>query len=224
LNTIRIIAVAGLFCANLSSADVEAADASVQPPVEIKELLTKLDEMLATVQEIGSMAAADQFVRLTFMDFLKGRPMSPEEKMAFEQVGGGYIDEIDQANTARLKVLLKKVSWADLADIKPDVAADAWMIVQHSDDLDFQQQTLGEIKPLVDAGKMDGSTYANMFDRIARKQGKKQTYGTQTVCENGQIVSSEIEDAEHVDDRRAGLGLEPVDAYLERLRKMYPPC
>ncbi len=63
--------------------------------------------------------------------------MSAEAKAALEKVGGSYIDAIDQANTARLKALLKKVSWLDLAGIKPDVAADAWMIVQHSDDLDL---------------------------------------------------------------------------------------
>jgi len=202
--------------ANASGTD----EANVAEAAEVHQM----EKMLPFVQEIGGMVAADQFVRLTFMDMRKSEALSAEERAALDEAIGAYIDRVDEANTARLKELLKKVSWAELADIKPDIASDAWTIVQHSDDTDFQLKTLEDIKPLVLKGKMHGSAYANMFDRIAKRQGRKQTYGTQSACENGQIVSYEIEDTENVDARRKSLGLEPLEDYLQQLRDMYSPC
>jgi hypothetical protein len=53
-----------------------------------------------------------------------------------------------------------------------------------------------------------------MEDRIAVEAGEKQTYGSQLSIVDGQTVLSPTEDPDHLDERRAALGMTAIADYL----------
>ena len=63
-------------------------------------------------------------------------------------------------------------------------------------------------------------------DRILVRNGKKQVYGTQLHSgpdTGGKLVLAPIEDEEHVDKRRASVGLMPLKEYLKHFGIEYTP-
>jgi hypothetical protein len=52
-------------------------------------------------------------------------------------------------------------------------------------------------------------------------EGRPQLYGTQFNNVDGKLELHPIEDAEHVDERRAMLGLEPLAEYKAQLLRFY---
>lgn len=214
-------------CAASLWLSVIGAGTAVADEAKVAALTEAYDAKLAHVdiiREIGGMLTADQYVRFTLSDIIKAEQMTGEERKAFEKAAGERVDALDAAHTARLKELLQQTTWTELADMKPDVASDAWTLVQHSGDLEFMKDTLAKVEPLVREGKMHGSAYANMYDRVARMEGKPQYYGTQSRCVDGQFEPSEIDSPETLDTRRQELGLQPLDDYFKTLREMYGPC
>jgi len=77
------------------------------------------------------------------------------------------------------------------------------------------------------AGRLSGSNYALLLDRVLVHEGKPQIYGTQAKSFeywNGkEPVLEPIEDETNVDKRRAKLHLPPLSEYLGLLKKMYFP-
>jgi len=61
-------------------------------------------------------------------------------------------------------------------------------------------------------------------DSILTREGKKQAFGTQLHSgpdTGGKLVLYPIEDEEHVDQRRASIGLSPLADYLKLLNLEY---
>jgi len=53
---------------------------------------------------------------------------------------------------------------------------------------------------------------AYLFDRIAMYEGRPQRYGTQSLpCPDGQYRRWQTEDPEHLNARRAAMGMPPVE-------------
>jgi hypothetical protein len=74
---------------------------------------------------------------------------------------------------------------------------------------------------------VSGNYYALLVDRVRVGDGKPQIYGTQARpledWKGHDPVLFPIEDAVHVDRRRAEVGLMPLNDYLKGLREMYFP-
>jgi hypothetical protein len=64
-------------------------------------------------------------------------------------------------------------------------------------------------------GETDGRRLGLLFDRVARASGRLQRYGTQGQCRDGRWTPFESEDPEHLDERRAAIGLEPIAEHME---------
>ena len=79
--------------------------------------------------------------------------------------------------------------------------------------------------PLVGApfelGDVRGEALALLTDRVLVEDGGPQRYGTQAEIVDGTVRFSPIEDEAHGDERRAELGLMPLERYRERLQKIY---
>jgi len=63
-------------------------------------------------------------------------------------------------------------------------------------------------------------------DRILMREGKKQIYGTQLHSgpkTNGKLELYPIDDEEHVDERRAIVGLQPLAEYLKQFGMEHKP-
>lgn len=191
-----------------------------------KMYLSEMHRKMALAGEIGRIETRDQYVREVFIDMFSDPTLDPEVRTAFQKSGGEYVTAIDKINTDALKIILKGMSWRDLAQgDESRLATRAFHIVQHSNDLNFQLDTLAQIKPLAEEGLMEGQSYALLYDRTAlKKEGGQQLYGSQTKCINSQYDVHNVEDSENVNDRRKSMGLEPLDVYLKGLREHYGPC
>jgi hypothetical protein len=75
----------------------------------------------------------------------------------------------------------------------------------------------------VEAGQADASTFAMVYDRSQRDHGRNQLYGQQLECAAGETLKvAPLDDAAHVDMRRAQLGLMRIDIYEELTRAGSP--
>lgn len=130
------------------------------------------------------------------------------------------LTAIDAVNTARLKSIVAESGWPSQSLVGSDGAEAAWLLAQHADaDPAFQRSVLALIEPLVAAGEVKASSYAYLWDRTHDPQ----RYGTQGRCrQDGKWEPRAIEDPDHVDARRAQVGLSPMAEYRGMVSKHCP--
>ena len=68
---------------------------------------------------------------------------------------------------------------------------------------------------------VSGQEFALLQDRVLVHQNKLQLYGTQLNILDGELVFDPIFDEEHVDKRRAEVGLPPLDEYKKIVADAY---
>ena len=91
----------------------------------------------------------------------------------------------------------------------------AFLLVQHADrDTAFQKKCLPLLQKAAEEGEASKSDMAYLTDRIRVADGQKQLYGTQCSWKDTLVEMDPIEDSLHVDERRAEVGLEPLDVYM----------
>ena len=130
------------------------------------------------------------------------------------------MSQIFAENTAWLKRVVSERGWPGRRLVGDGGADAAWLIVQHSDDLDFQRLCLELISAAVEADDVSPSNLAYLTDRVLVREGKRQRYGTQFREGELGMEPFPIEDAEHVDDRRAAMGLMPLAAYAAGFKSL----
>ena len=109
--------------------------------------------------------------------------------------------KIDASNLARTKAIINQFGWPgkSLAGEKGSQAA--WTIIQNAD-LATQKLFIDVMQEAADRKELSPALLAATIDRIAVREGRAQTYGTEP--------NAPIDDEEHVDDRRASVGLPPL--------------
>jgi hypothetical protein len=86
----------------------------------------------------------------------------------------------------------------------------AWLLVQHADqDVGFQKRCLPILRAAVEAGQAEPAVLAYLTDRVRVAEDQPQVYGTQYQDKDGEFGPHPIEDPDHLDVRRAEVGLEP---------------
>ena len=87
------------------------------------------------------------------------------------------------------------------------------------------QRSLDLMEPYFGTGEINDQNYALLYDRVNLYQDRPQRYGTQGATLVIEGVKHHgphpIEDVEHVDERRAEIGLSPLAEYLRMLRMVY---
>ena len=134
-------------------------------------------------------------------------------------------DEIDARNMARLEEVIKQHGWPGKGLVGKEASQAAFIILQHTD-LTRQQKYLPLLKKAARKGDARPADVAMLEDRVLVGRGKKQIYGTQVRSgpqTGGKLVLAPIEDEEHVDKRRASVGLMPLKDYLKHFGIEYKP-
>jgi hypothetical protein len=191
---------ARILCFWLSCGLSSAPGASAQPASEIQ--LPELRKELLERRE------RDQVIRNAV---IQSGAENPDPKLA------GEMRRIDRENTARMQEIVRQHGWPGPELVGRDGTEAAWLLVQHSTP-EFQREMLPLVEKAYREKKLRGSNYALLLDRVRVHQGKPQVYGSQGRWENGVLNLQPIEDPENVDQRRAEVGLGPLDEYLARLR------
>jgi hypothetical protein len=136
------------------------------------------------------------------------------------------MKEIDNANTERMKAIVRQYGWPGPGLVGQDGAEAAFLLVQHAE-LAFEKEMLPLVEKAYKKGELSGQSYALLLDRVLVGEGKPQVYGTQAKpfdkWNGHEAVLEPIEDEANVDKRRAEVGLFPLAQYKEMLKQLYFP-
>ena len=165
--------------------------------------------------QLRDMVSSEQVARTTYV--MKGmKEDSAEQKR---------IVAIDAAHLPRIKAIFDKVGYPDAAMVGRSGVSNFFLLTQHADsDPAFQAKVLEKAEPLMHNGELSRQQYALLTDRVLLAQGKKQRYGSQVEVKDGHSVPLPLDDPEHVDERRATMGLEPLADYLKESDAMVAPA
>ena len=171
-------------------------------------------------EELLAMFAEDQAVRTGVAP--PGDDRTPQELLA-------SMDEVDARHAARLAEILDAYGWPGWSLVGRDGSTAAWALVQHADVRPaLQRRALELLRKAVEAGDASPGDLAYLTDRVRFADGEPQVYGTQweTDASGSLVPRTPIEDPEHVDERRAAAGLQPLEQYLDELREVLtgPPA
>ncbi len=140
-----------------------------------------------------------------------------------------WIDGLDERNTEEVKRIVGTIGWPTVSKVGVVTSEAAWLLVQHADhDTAFQSHCL-ELMKLEPVGEVNPRNIAYLEDRIRVNTNRGQIYGTQfdeVRDEQGELVRYEpqpIEDPEHVDERRARMGLGSLELYTASITQTYYP-
>lgn len=116
----------------------------------------------------------------------------------------------DNDNTAFLKELVETSGWPTISEVGKEVAMASWLIAQHTPEKTFLRHCLELM--LESPDEVEPQNLARTIDRVRIYGGHKQWFGTHfTKSEDGSFAPMPIEDAEHVDERRARWGLPSIE-------------
>jgi len=128
---------------------------------------------------------------------------------------------VDEKNTARLKEIIEERGWPTITSVGKKAASAAWLLAQHADkDPAFQEKCLSLMKELPE-DEVILWNIALFEDRVRMNTGRPQLYGTQFRMSEGNFGPVPIEDEEHLEERRAAMGLESFEEYTRDMHEMY---
>lgn len=124
--------------------------------------------------------------------------------------------ETDDINTKRVLEILDQYGWLGPKAVGDLGNSALFLVVQHAD-LVIQEKYLPMMQEAVKNGNAQGSNLALLEDRILMRNGKRQIYGSQVRKDPATGLSAffPIEDVDHVDEKRASVGLGPLAEYAK---------
>lgn len=141
---------------------------------------------------------------------------------------GRNLIQVEKDNFARHQPLLEKIvkqyGCPGFRQVGRKSADNFWLLVQHADaHPDFQRQVLRRMLAEVKRKNAIPANYAYLTDRVAINSGQPEEYGTQVIFtghagkDYSKVVAvpASLRDPKNVDKRRAAIGMEPLQKYLD---------
>ena len=126
---------------------------------------------------------------------------------------------IDASNEAYLIAIVAECGWPGAQRFGARAAHAAFLIVQHSDNVELMSGALPFIEADAQAKLINGGQFALLFDRLNLQLHGKQRYGSQLIrAPDGSLSLEPLEDPHKVDEFRAKLRIAPLMEYLERFK------
>lgn len=128
------------------------------------------------------------------------------------------IEETDSLILIEVEKILDEHGWLGADVIGEQGNKTLFLVIQHSD-LETQLKYLPMMREAVQLGNARKIDFALFEDRIAMRQGKRQIYGSQISknYDTGEIYVWPLIEPEKVNERRAEVGLGPIEDYVKRL-------
>ena len=125
------------------------------------------------------------------------------------------IQETDASNLIVVEQVLEKHGWLGAADIGQTANSALFFVIQHADQ-ETQEKYLPMIRQAVKAGNARATSLAMMEDRVLLGKGELQIYGSQLGKDSatGEMFVRPMVDPANVNQRRAEVGLGPIEAYV----------
>jgi hypothetical protein len=126
--------------------------------------------------------------------------------------------QIGKLQTQTLKEIITLHGWPTKKKVGEKGTQAAFILVQHSKNLVFQQDMLPLIiQSFLDKGGIAGKDIAKFTDSVSIRLGKKQVFGTQAKWIDGKVVFAPIENEDSVNLLRAQMGMPPLEEYKKSL-------
>jgi hypothetical protein len=160
-------------------------------------------------------------------ELLRRRDVDQEARLSVPRGGPNALANtmrIDDENAVWLRDVVTRFGWPGRSLVGDDGAHAAWLLAQHADrDPALQKHCLTLLEQAVAASEAEPRYLAFLTDRVRLASGQSQIYGTQMTPHDGRFTARRLADPETVDKRRASVGLEPLNEYLDRALKLYGP-
>lgn len=124
------------------------------------------------------------------------------------------INKFDLESTNYIKHVVKKIGLPTIPIVGEKASYNAWLLVQHSQDLKFQKKYLKLLKQNINDINLNNIAY--LEDRILMRQGHPQTFGTQLIQDekSKDVIPYSLKDPENVDTLRKNMGLDTLEKYI----------
>ena len=125
------------------------------------------------------------------------------------------INKQDSINLIKVENILEEHGWLSTQEVGRHANSALFLVIQHAD-IKTQEKYLPILREAVKKGDARAADLALLEDRVALKQGKRQIYGSQIGInqETGEYFLSPLMDPDNVNERRAEVGLEPIEDYI----------
>ena len=136
---------------------------------------------------------------------------------------GTYDDAMQRVhveNAVALDRIIAQHGWPGIALVGLEGSRMAWTIAQHAIGTPkLQRGFLRLLKEAAEQGDATARQAAFLTDRVRFNEGRGQVYGTVLDCDENGILNCELDCPERVDQRRAAVGLPPIEQSLEKQRR-----
>lgn len=168
-----------------------------------------LDKPLVAI--LDTIYQEDQKYRLQINEIEEKYGWESDEMKAHWKI----INEKDSINLITVKQILDKRGWLGADVIGNQGNSTLFLVIQHSD-IETQEKYLPLMREAVSKGNARASSLALLEDRVALRKGEKQIYGSQVGRDQdtGEYYVLPLIDPDHVDQRRAEVGLETIQEYI----------
>lgn len=157
----------------------------------------------ALAQELLSMEKEDQAARTEWP--ATGPDMQARLRMR----------ETDARNEARLRQIIASKGWPTQTMVGYKAAGSAWLIAQHGSDA-FLKSSLTLMRMAAGQGEITPSKLALTIDRDLTNDKLPQLYGSQFhTGSDGKSIAFPIAYPQHLEQRRASMGMEPYAQYRQ---------
>jgi len=167
----------------------------------------------ALQNELLAILEADQQDRLKLEALARVHGYNSPEVQALWPV----LREKDAANLVKIAAILDTRGWVGPEVVGQKAGSALFLVIQHSDTA-AQKKYLPLLRDAVQAKKAPAGQLALMEDRVALSEGRPQIYGSQ-LRQNGndsRLFVCPLMDPDHVDERRAAVGLPSMAENLKR--------
>lgn len=134
-----------------------------------------------------------------------------------------FKDSVFSNHKKRLEEIVNRFGYPGYSLVGEAGSQNFWVMVQHCDsDPGFQSTILEKLKVEVDNKNADASNFGLLTDRVKLNTGEKQIYGSQVTYNFlGQAYPKNLADSVNVNKKRAEIGLEPIEEYLNSMTQMH---
>jgi hypothetical protein len=208
------LAVLASLAAAPALAQQSAADSAVERCVAA-DTATRWKQVAAAARRAGDERGTDDSLRARLLAL--GRADQALRADADSMRSASYVrrmEEGDSANADALMEIVARHGWPTRSRVGREAASAAFLVAQHNPRI--RGEALARMLALP-PGEVDAQDLALLQDRVLVSEGKPQRFGSQFSSAPGSPDVLElypIEDIEHVDARRAEVGLFPLGTYL----------
>jgi len=163
-------------------------------------------------KQLDSIYSDDQKYRLQLNDIEKKYGAGSKELKECWQI----IREKDSVNIIKVRAIIDQYGWPSGDIIGKKGSKTLFLVIQHAD-IETQEKYLPIMREAVKNGNAAASQLALLEDRVALRRNKKQIYGSQIGKDPDTKLYyvRPLEDPDHVNERRASVGLEKLEKYIK---------